>query len=237
MPHLYGASTQCCLVATFISWERLSTFICDTSYRHSYCLDQFQKSASAPLAQRSCTELQTKPTCPLCQGVITGWDVVPPARRFMNSKTRTCALETCDFNGNYDELRKHGRCEHPSRRPSEASPTRQSNRERLELDRDIEDAFAHQSEIEYVWGGWPSFHQWLPCGLMNTLFISRVEHLALKTYWEMKCISTNLWLVWTHLLLRIWQVLVAQCKDTHLSGPLNPPILVQGIIGKMLLQV
>lgn len=132
-------------------------FICDTSYRHSYCLDQFQRSASTSLA--SLTEQQTKLICPLCRGVVTGWDVVQPARKFMNSKTRTCALETCDFSGNYDELRKHARREHPSERPSEATPTRQSNWERMEREQDIEDAFAHQSDIEYNYDGWPSLYE------------------------------------------------------------------------------
>ncbi|XP_011081194.1 zinc finger Ran-binding domain-containing protein 2-like isoform X1 [Sesamum indicum] len=132
-------------------------FICDTSYRHSNCLDQYRKSAAA-----SCLpgEQQSELVCPLCRGVITGWDVIQPARTFMNSKMRSCSLETCGFTGNYAELRKHARLEHPYERPSEASPTRQSNWALLEQQREIEDALAHQSDIEYDWDGWPSWDEW-----------------------------------------------------------------------------
>ncbi|KAK4413910.1 hypothetical protein Salat_2803800 [Sesamum alatum] len=132
-------------------------FICDTSYRHSNCLDQFRKSAAA---SSLLGEQQSELACPLCRGVITGWDVIQQARTFMNSKMRSCSLETCSFSGNYPELRKHARLEHPYERPSEASPTRQSNWAVLEQQREIEDALAHQSDIEYDWDGWPSWDEW-----------------------------------------------------------------------------
>ncbi|KAG8388290.1 hypothetical protein BUALT_Bualt02G0110200 [Buddleja alternifolia] len=131
-------------------------FMCDTSYRHSNCLDQYCKSSAAA----SPHEQQTELVCPLCRGRVTGWVVLEPARRFMNSKTRNCSLETCSYSGNYTELRKHARIEHPSNRPSEASPTRQSNWAILEQQRDIEDALAHQSDMEYDLDGWPGLGEW-----------------------------------------------------------------------------
>ncbi|GAB2300367.1 hypothetical protein Dimus_034408 [Dionaea muscipula] len=163
-------------------------YMCDTSYRHSNCLDQFRKSfaeasssvaaAAAAAAQeilvpvqsysgfdletrvassqggRSNQEpllnpifsgmhtLQHKLVCPLCRGQISGWMVVETARQFMNAKPRSCACETCDFNGNYADLRKHARHDHPLVRPSEADPERQRNWRRLERQRDIGDVLS-----------------------------------------------------------------------------------------------
>ncbi|KAK6153731.1 hypothetical protein DH2020_013370 [Rehmannia glutinosa] len=138
-------------------------FICDTSYRHSNCLDQYRKSSAASSPE----EKQSDLVCPLCRGVITGWDVIQPARRFLNSKTRNCSLETCNFSGNYTELRKHARLEHPLDRPSEVSPTRQSNWTMLEQQMEMEDALAHQSDIEHDWDGWLSWDEWGENGLWS----------------------------------------------------------------------
>ncbi|XWS20391.1 hypothetical protein CRYUN_Cryun31cG0097100 [Craigia yunnanensis] len=140
-------------------------FMCNTSYRHSNCLDQFCKSSvSAP----STTMLQEIPLgnmtfsslswrdpspfydqieagsdlqllCPLCRGEIYGWSVVEPAREFMNSKARNCSSETCDFSGTYSELRKHAKFDHPLVRPTEVDPERQRDWTRLERERDYED--------------------------------------------------------------------------------------------------
>ncbi|CBI28161.3 unnamed protein product, partial [Vitis vinifera] len=107
-------------------------YMCDTSYRHSNCLDQFRKSFS----ESSSTP---KLVCPLCRGQINGWTVVEPARHFMNAKSRSCACETCDFSGTYTDLRKHARLEHPLVRPSEADPERQRNWRRMERQRDLGD--------------------------------------------------------------------------------------------------
>ncbi|GMH30699.1 hypothetical protein Nepgr_032542 [Nepenthes gracilis] len=155
-------------------------YMCDTSYRHSNCLDQYCKSVteaslSAPtqtldLAQSSTGltfgsilngsqdrrnqdhlsnpdfsamhKLQHNLVCPLCRGQISGWIVVDSARCFMNAKLRSCACETCDFSGNYTDLRKHARHEHPLVRPSEADPERQRNWRRLERQRDIGDVLS-----------------------------------------------------------------------------------------------
>ncbi|KAL6563230.1 hypothetical protein OROHE_005817 [Orobanche hederae] len=140
-------------------------FICDTSYRHSNCLDQFVKnSASSAFSPQ---EKQSQLVCPLCRGEITGWDVIHLARKFMNSKTRNCSLETCGFSGNYSGLRKHARIEHPFERPSEASPTRLSNWTVLEQQTEIDDALAHQSDIEYDLNGWLSWDEWGDNGLWS----------------------------------------------------------------------
>ncbi|XP_071691952.1 uncharacterized protein [Rutidosis leptorrhynchoides] len=112
-------------------------YMCDTSSRHSNCLDQFQKSSTDE-------EQQTKLACPLCRGQINGWIVVNPARKFMDSKTRSCSLETCDFTGNYSQLRKHARCEHPRVRPTDVDPERELEWRNLEDDLERQDMFNMQ---------------------------------------------------------------------------------------------
>ncbi|GFY80925.1 MAP kinase kinase kinase, putative [Actinidia rufa] len=82
---------------------------------------------------------KTKLVCPLCCGHITGWIVVDSARRFMNSKSRSCACETCNFSGSYMDLRKHARLVHPCVRPSEVDPERELSWTRLERQRDLGD--------------------------------------------------------------------------------------------------
>ncbi|CAL1414531.1 unnamed protein product [Linum trigynum] len=148
-------------------------YMCDTSYRHSNCFDQFRKSfkqqpPSAPPPEESSIrgstevvvvnpESATVPSsagsgssscdnkvppqlmCPLCRGHIKTWVVLEPARSFMNSKSRSCASEACEFSGTYSDLRKHARHEHPLVRPSEADPERQRDWRRLERQRDLGD--------------------------------------------------------------------------------------------------
>ncbi|KAA8540465.1 hypothetical protein F0562_024616 [Nyssa sinensis] len=143
-------------------------YMCDTSHRHSNCLDQFCKSFGAtrvivlqeevPLSSTAyhreseegqCVSeervlpcngrQQQKLVCPLCRGQINGSIVIKPARWFMNSKARSCSLETCDFSGTYAELRSHARLEHSSVRPSEVDPRRQQDWRRLEHERNFQD--------------------------------------------------------------------------------------------------
>ncbi|XP_024959363.1 uncharacterized protein LOC112500218 isoform X2 [Cynara cardunculus var. scolymus] len=147
-------------------------YMCDTSYRHSNCFDQFRKSysesqpplvppteetpteetpviitESEPLLPNlipessltSETEDKSKLVCPLCRGQVNGWVVVEAARIFMNTKSRSCASETCDFSGTYTDLRKHARLVHPLVRPSEADPERQRDWRRMERQRDLGD--------------------------------------------------------------------------------------------------
>nr|KYP40457.1 hypothetical protein KK1_038213 [Cajanus cajan] len=109
-------------------------YMCNTSYRHSNCLDQFCKS----FTDTSSTIPQVE-VCPLCRGQIKEWKVVEAARHFMNEKSRSCSCETCNFSGTYTDLRKHARLEHPLERPSAVDPERQRNWRRLERQRDLGD--------------------------------------------------------------------------------------------------
>lgn len=144
-------------------------YMCNTSYRHSNCLDQFCKSSvpdsptmmlqELPLTHAAShgsreeellpgqtspcgSQLQLHPACPLCRGKIYGYVVVEAARLFMNSKMRSCSSETCDFTGTYSELRKHARSEHPYVRPSEVDPNRHRDWIRLERQRDLQDVLS-----------------------------------------------------------------------------------------------
>lgn len=145
-------------------------YMCNTSYRHSNCLDQFCKSsepyssstallreipltsnASRRISEEQALPGQTRPcgshmesklACPLCRGDLFGYVVSESARQYMNTKVRSCSSETCDFSGNYLELRKHARSEHPSVRPSEVDPTRQHDWMRLERERELDDVFS-----------------------------------------------------------------------------------------------
>ncbi|KAL7093544.1 hypothetical protein ACP275_11G046400 [Erythranthe tilingii] len=144
-------------------------FMCDTSYRHSNCFDQFRKSSDDASAEEAAQNIpvevvpnlisattipeasesleesvsenpeMSKLVCPLCRGLINGWTVVKSARNFMNAKSRSCASETCDFVGTYTDLRKHARLVHPLVRPADADPERQNNWRRLERQRDMGD--------------------------------------------------------------------------------------------------
>ena len=144
-------------------------YMCNTSYRHSNCFDQFCKSSEPysstamlqeiPLTSnesRRVSEEQTMPgqaspcgsrlesklVCPLCRGDLFGYVVVEPARVFMNAKVRSCSSETCDFTGTYSQLRKHARSEHPSVRPTQVDPNRQHDWMRLERERDLDDVLS-----------------------------------------------------------------------------------------------
>ena len=134
--------------------------MCDTSYRHSNCLDQYKKSFTGTLSPEETDgdQEQSKLSCPLCRGGVTGWKVVETARRYMNSKVRSCSTESCGFTGTYGDLRKHARKEHPSVRPSEADPDRQRDWRRLEQRRDLGDLFSTmQSAIGGEDGGLGGF--------------------------------------------------------------------------------
>jgi Protein of unknown function (DUF1644) len=125
-------------------------FMCDTSYRHSNCLDQFRRSNDA--SDNSSGEA-AKLSCPLCRGSVTGWTVVQSARNYMNLKSRNCSSELCGFTGTYGELRKHAREMHPNTRPSEADPERMRDWRRMERERDIGDLFSVLGEEEVLGGG------------------------------------------------------------------------------------
>lgn len=150
-------------------------YMCNTSHRHSNCLDQYSKSsASSPskvtfpsISVTTASDIRSGAlpsdeqggiggcclpkdlVCPLCRGEIYGWDVIEAARKFMNSKSRSCSSEKCDFSGTYSELRKHARAIHPLVRPTEVDPARQRDWSRLEQERDFEDML---SSIHSVFG-------------------------------------------------------------------------------------
>lgn len=119
-------------------------FMCDTSYRHSNCLDQYKKAFSGSKTSEGNAEdsLQNKLSCPLCRGLVNSWMVLEPARWYMNTKNRSCSMESCAFSGTYAELRKHARKDHPSGRPSEVDPERQQDWRRIEQQRDLGDLFS-----------------------------------------------------------------------------------------------
>ncbi|KAK9060461.1 hypothetical protein SSX86_021165 [Deinandra increscens subsp. villosa] len=129
-------------------------YMCDTSSRHSNCLDQFRKSAMNNRGE------QAKLLCPLCRGQVNQWIVVHPARQFMNSKTRNCSLGTCDFTGNYSQLREHARRVHPRVRPTDVDPERELEWRTLEDDMEQQDMLSMQFEFdddddasEFMYGG------------------------------------------------------------------------------------
>lgn len=103
-------------------------YVCDTSYRHSNCLDRFKKlikenDDDAPLKSLK---------CPLCRGDVLGMMVVEEARLYLDEKVRSCSREECAFVGNYRELRRHARRAHPLTRPGVVDPLRQRAWRRLE---------------------------------------------------------------------------------------------------------
>ncbi|PNY10263.1 hypothetical protein L195_g006834, partial [Trifolium pratense] len=51
------------------------------------------------------------------KGQDKGWTVVEPVRDYLNEMKRSCMLDGCSLVGNYNELKKHMRAEHPSANP------------------------------------------------------------------------------------------------------------------------
>lgn len=139
-------------------------YMCGTSYRFSNCLAQFKTAytkvntshdgsqplnssyddpharaaESWPIEKCDVTEL----ACPLCRGQVKGWTVVEPARECLNAKHRTCMQDNCSFIGNYKDLRKHVKAEHPCARPREIDPILEQKWRTLERDREREDVIS-----------------------------------------------------------------------------------------------
>ena len=138
-------------------------YMCGTSFRHSNCLDQYKKAytkvisshngqpvqgsisnpgapqdSNSPLEKNEVTEL----ACPLCRGQVKGWTVVEPVRDYLNAKKRSCMQDNCSFVGNYKELRKHVRAEHPSARPRVVDPAHEQKWRWLEWEREREDVIS-----------------------------------------------------------------------------------------------
>ncbi|VFQ86300.1 unnamed protein product [Cuscuta campestris] len=141
------------------------SYICDTSYRHSNCLDRFKKvpeknfhfppspptlvtggiaGGSEPnridFSDNNYTsEPKLNLKCPLCRGDVFGWKVIEEARNHLNLKLRNCSRESCSYVGNYKELRLHARRAHPTVRPTEVDPSRQRAWRSLEEQREYDD--------------------------------------------------------------------------------------------------
>eukprot|EP01018_Ginkgo_biloba_P002926 Gb_12597 [translate_table: standard] len=77
--------------------------------------------------------------CPLCRGAVKGWKVLEAARKYLNTKARSCSHELCSFSGTYEELRRHARSVHPTARPADVDPVRQRAWQDLEISRDFDD--------------------------------------------------------------------------------------------------
>ncbi|KAJ4812228.1 hypothetical protein LUZ62_024794 [Rhynchospora pubera] len=123
-------------------------FICDTSYRHSNCLDRFKRLSFQNNTVINTEEIMIHLKCPLCRGDVTGWTVNEEARQYMDKKSRDCSRDKCEFNGNYEELRSHARKKHPLNRPAEVEPSRQHQWRRLEQQQELGDVMsAIRSEI------------------------------------------------------------------------------------------
>lgn len=85
------------------------------------------------------SDSKLKLKCPMCRGDVLGWKVVEEARKYLNLKHRSCSRESCSFIGNYRELRRHARRDHPSARPADIDPSRQQAWRRLENQREYDD--------------------------------------------------------------------------------------------------
>lgn len=138
-------------------------YMCGTSLRYSNCLDQYKKAYTKVISSNNAQPVSasinnsavvqdpsllgenhevTELACPLCRGQVKGWTVVEPAREYLNAKKRTCMQDSCTFVGNYKELRKHVRSEHPSARPREVDPVLEQKWRRLERERERNDVMS-----------------------------------------------------------------------------------------------
>ncbi|XP_057741132.1 uncharacterized protein LOC130958185 [Arachis stenosperma] len=128
-------------------------YMCGTSFRHSNCLDQYKKAYTNIISTNNQGALQDsnslagekevlKLACPLCRGQVKGWTVVEPARDYLNAKKRSCMQDNCLFSGNYKELRKHVRAEHPLARPRAVDPAHEQKWRWLEWERERDDVIS-----------------------------------------------------------------------------------------------
>ncbi|KAI4299028.1 hypothetical protein L6164_032523 [Bauhinia variegata] len=138
-------------------------YMCGTSLRHSNCLDQYKKAYTKVISSNNRQPMEdsinnpsvlpnsnstlekcevTELACPLCRGLVKGWTVVEPARDYLNAKKRSCMQDDCSFVGNYKELRKHVRAEHPSARPRAVDPSHEQKWRWLEWEREREDVIS-----------------------------------------------------------------------------------------------
>uniref|UniRef100_A0A2P2IK70 Uncharacterized protein n=1 Tax=Rhizophora mucronata TaxID=61149 RepID=A0A2P2IK70_RHIMU len=138
-------------------------YMCATSRRFSNCLEQYKKAYTKlcsieGLQQQNGSmdnsgfnldsgqfneKLEARELlCPLCRGQVKGWTVVEPARKYLNSKKRTCMQDKCSFVGTYKQLRKHVRTKHPLARPRAVDPVLEEKWKRLECERERNDVIS-----------------------------------------------------------------------------------------------
>lgn len=132
-------------------------YMCATSCRMSNCLTQYKKAYTKLTSAQSVKPLDTSEEsfgchdenkevtqllCPLCRGQVKGWTVVEPAREYLNKKKRPCVQDGCSFVGNYKQLRKHVRTEHPFSRPREVDPVLEKKWKVLEGERERRDVIS-----------------------------------------------------------------------------------------------
>ncbi|KAH9605288.1 hypothetical protein KSS87_016324, partial [Heliosperma pusillum] len=108
-------------------------YMCATSHRFSNCLDEYKKAyvktttgADSSDLNFGCADEKTavcELLCPLCRGQVKGWTLVEPARKHLNKKKRTCMEDNCSFVGNFKQLKKHVKANHPSARPRKVDPS------------------------------------------------------------------------------------------------------------------
>ncbi|RWW11192.1 hypothetical protein GW17_00025218 [Ensete ventricosum] len=113
MDHPHNAVVLICT-----SYEKgCRSYICDTSYRHSNCLDYFRNLRISSSDNPSTSQVEANVSfdesgggnapedncfkCPLCQGVVLGWMIVKEARQYLDQKLRSCSRESCSYSGNY----------------------------------------------------------------------------------------------------------------------------------------
>ncbi|KAL2241813.1 uncharacterized protein LOC105159499 [Sesamum indicum] len=138
-------------------------YMCATSHRFSNCLEQYRKAYTKVTSNPSTESWRgsvdnmdfseesgwpggksetPELLCPLCRGQVKGWTVVEPARRYLNTKKRTCMQDNCSFIGTYKEMKKHVKLEHPLARPRDVDPSHAEKWKKLENERDLSDVFS-----------------------------------------------------------------------------------------------
>ncbi|KAF8024855.1 hypothetical protein BT93_F1881 [Corymbia citriodora subsp. variegata] len=136
-------------------------YMCATGRRYSNCLEQYKKAytkvtevpsthegnGSTPCASFNCGQTNerieiSELLCPLCRGQVKGWTVVEQARKYLNTKKRTCMHDKCTFIGNYKQLCKHVKKEHPSAQPRAVDPSLKEKWKMLEQQRERNDVIS-----------------------------------------------------------------------------------------------
>ncbi|WOK94063.1 hypothetical protein Cni_G02765 [Canna indica] len=132
-------------------------FMCDTDQNLSNCLERFKSAYGVPAVvkvtsttngvTRVCIQdisssLNSRPTCPLCRGDVTGWLIIDEARVYLNKKERCCEEKHCKYVGDFFELQKHAKLKHPHSRPSEIDPARKLDWENFQQSSEIIDVLS-----------------------------------------------------------------------------------------------